>query len=124
MKNIIIAIFAIALIIINRISAALSHAIGTIQNIISFTFSIVVATAINIFAAVITIARWKGFMNLSPAETAKMYVMGIRSSWKFMFGLFKEFQKHTHVGWLKRSEAVRESLLKDDGFTDIVLSAM
>ena len=124
MKNIITIIFAITLITINRISAALGHAIGTTQNIISFGFGLGVATIINVFAAVFTIVRWKGFMNLSPVETAKMYVAGIWGSWKFMFGLFKEYQKHTHVGWMRRSEAVRESLLKDDGFTDIILSAM
>lgn len=124
MKNIITIIFALVLIAINRISGGLSHAVGTIQNTMSFTFSIVVATVINVFAAVITIVRWKGFMNLSPVETAKMYVAGIWSSWRFMFGLFKEYQKHNHVSWLKRSEAVRESLSKDDGFTDIILSAM
>lgn len=124
MKNIVTIIFAITLITINRLSAVIGHAIGTTQNIVSFGFALAATTIINVFAAVFTIVRWKGFMSLSPAETAKMYVAGTRRRWKFMSGLFKEYQKHTHVGWMRRSEAVSESLLKDNEFADKILSAM
>lgn len=124
MKNIITIIFAVIIFCVNRISATLTCVVGTIQNVITLMLVALITVSVNIIATVSTVIQWKGFMGLSPLETAKMHMTQVGSSCRFLICLFGEYQKHVHVSWMKRPEAVIKSLLKDNKLENFVSSAM